>query len=142
MPSDVSYGIPDNWGAAAVVYALIEGLAGIKDAGVAYDRAVIAPRWPAAGVTKAAATAKYEASGGYLTYRYGCDRRKKRLWTEFTGSGTGFDLEIMMPKGARCRAATLDGEEVPVEIRTVEESVYTCLKVRGLGAHRAEVVLG
>ena len=28
---DFSFGIPDRWGAAAVTYALLEGLAGVKD---------------------------------------------------------------------------------------------------------------
>ena len=31
--SDMSFGMPNNWGAAAIVFALIEGLAGIKDTG-------------------------------------------------------------------------------------------------------------
>ena len=69
-PSPVSYGAPDNWGAAAVIYALVEGLAGMKDTGIAYNRATLSPRWEAAGVDEVTATAKYESSGGYLSYTY------------------------------------------------------------------------
>ena len=51
-PGAISYGIPDNWGAAAVVYALVEGLAGVKDNGVAFDRALLSPRWSASEVNE------------------------------------------------------------------------------------------
>ena len=49
-PKGKSFGGPDNWAAATAMAALIEGLAGITDSGVAYSRPVIAPRWVAAGV--------------------------------------------------------------------------------------------
>ncbi len=74
QPPAISFGIPDNWGSAANVYALIEGLAGIRDAGVAYSRVILSPRWTAAGVKKVKATAKYEASGGYTAYQYDVDQ--------------------------------------------------------------------
>mgnify|MGYP000188672043 CR=1 FL=1 len=141
MPSDVSYGIPDNWGAGAVVYALVEGLAGIKDAGVAFDRVTLTPRWEAAGVRKATACAKYEASGGYLRYRYSFAPRSKRLTLEFAGSGSEFGLALLLPKGLRPRAATLDGRAVPVATRRVEGSAYACLDVCGVGAHRLALKL-
>ena len=35
--NDLSTGMPNNWGAAALVYALIGGLAGVKDTGIAFD---------------------------------------------------------------------------------------------------------
>jgi len=141
MLGDVSYGIPDNWGAGAVAYALIEGLAGIKDTGVAFDRAALAPRWEAAGVRRAEATVKYEASGGYLRYRYRHDPRRRRIVLEFTGSGTATDVAVLLPKGRAVKAATLDGREAPVTSRKVEGSAYACIEVAGLGVHRLEVAL-
>jgi hypothetical protein len=141
MPSDVSYGIPDNWGAGAVVYALIEGLAGIRDAGVAFDRVTLAPRWEAAGVRKATACAKYEASGGYLRYRYAFAPRGKRLTLEFTGSGAEFELAILLPRGLRPGAATLNGRAVAVATRRVEGSAYACLDVCGVRAHKLQLTL-
>jgi hypothetical protein len=141
MPSDVSYGIPDNWGAAAVVYALIEGLAGIKDSGVAFDRVTLAPRWEAAGVREATATAKYEASGGYLRYRYRHEPRRKRVSIEFTGNGSDFELQLPMPKGRRPKSVTVDGQEAPFETRKVERSLYVCFAVQGLGVHKVEMRL-
>jgi hypothetical protein len=124
-----------------VVYALIEGLAGIKDTGVAFDRATLAPRWEAAGIRNATACAKYEASGGYLRYRYSHAPRSKRLTLEFTGSGADFELALLLPKGHRARAVALNGQPVPFAALRVEGSTYACLAARGVGVHRLRVVL-
>ncbi|HEX2535950.1 MAG TPA: hypothetical protein VHK69_19550, partial [Chitinophagaceae bacterium] len=45
----VDEGIPDNWGQAAVLSALVEGLAGVTDKGQLFRTAEVAPRWIAAG---------------------------------------------------------------------------------------------
>ena len=55
---DVSFGIPDCWGASAVVYAVMEGVAGVKDTGCAMDKVQIAPRWAATDSTRAQVTVK------------------------------------------------------------------------------------
>ncbi|MFP4058603.1 MAG: hypothetical protein ACLF0G_17185, partial [Candidatus Brocadiia bacterium] len=141
VPDDVSHGIPDVWGAAAITAALIEGLAGIQDAGVAYDRARVAPRWAAAGVRRAAVSAKYEASGGYVRYICRHDARRDRMVVEFTGSGSAFELQVLLPEGREAKAVVLDAQEGPVRTRRVEGSLYACVEARGLGAHRAEIEL-
>jgi len=138
-PDDLSFGIPDNWGAAAVVYALIEGLAGVKDTDRAFDTALLAPRWVAADVNKARATVKYEASGGYVRYDYA--RQDGRLVLEVTGNAELMNLALLLPEGREPDAVRLDGEEAQFELKTVESSPYLCLDIRGLGAHRIEVAL-
>lgn len=62
-PPAVSFGGPDNWAAAAIVYALVEGLAGVVDRDVAYRTAGVAPRWPAAETDEAKVVVHYPASG-------------------------------------------------------------------------------
>jgi len=139
MPDDVSFGIPDNWGAAAVVYALVEGLAGIKDEGVAYDRALVAPRWAAAQVKRAAATAKYRASGGYVRYRYAAEEGALRL--NIAGSGEELRVELLLPDGANPRGVRVNGCEAPFDLKAVEDSRYLCLGLSGPGPHSVEVAL-
>ncbi|MDX2110811.1 MAG: hypothetical protein SFY80_11275 [Verrucomicrobiota bacterium] len=133
--TDVSFGIPDGWGAAAVVYALVEGLAGMKDTGVAFDRALLAPRWPAAGVKQATATAKYEASGGYVTQNYHYDPSSGELRLEFTGSAQTIDIEVLLPDNTTVLSAVLDGSPVSLLEKTVEKSRYASTIVRQPGAH-------
>ena len=134
--SIVSYGIPDMWGAAALVYALIEGLAGIVDETKAYERVRLSPRWAAAGVERATACAKYPASDGYVRYTYSLDSDEGLLSMEIAGNGTETELEILLPEGAEPTGVTVDGEDVPdPEITEMEGSRYLRAPLTGLGAH-------
>ena len=137
---DLSTGIPDGW-SAAVIYALIEGLAGVKDDGVAFSRARLAPRWEAAGVRKTEVTVKYPASDGYCCYQYHRDVESKRLTVDFTGSGSEFDLHVLLPKGLQVKTARLDGLKVEVIGRKVEQSEYAAVHVGQRGAHHLELDL-
>lgn len=133
----VSFGIPDSWGAAAVAYALIEGLAGIEDAATRFERARVAPRWPSAGVEHIVATAKYPASEGYVRYRYHAEPAALRL--DVTGSGSAFTLRVLLPDGVTPRAATLDGAPVAFAQDTVGASRYVTVTVGGVGVHRVAI---
>jgi hypothetical protein len=122
--SPISFGIPNGWGAAAVVYALVEGLAGVVDKGVAYDRAQLAPRWPASGVDAADVTITYPSSGGYVAYRYRHDRSARRIAIELTGIGTACDCHVLLPTGATAADVSVDGKRVASTISEVESSKY------------------
>lgn len=133
--NDISFGIPDNWGAGAVVYALFEGLAGIKDTGRAFNRALVAPRWSAAGTKQADVTAKYEASGGYVRYSYQATEDGKAVVMSIAGNAEKKDLELLLPEGASVSGVTVDGESVPRRIKAVEESQYLCVPLKGIAVH-------
>ncbi len=122
MPDMVSAGIPDNWGAAAVVYALVEGLCGVKDRGVAFDHVLLAPRWPAAGEREAAVTIKYPASDGYVSYRYRL--QGETLEMDFTGSLHQSDLAILLPEGMGVSGMRINDQEVPYEVKGTGSSRY------------------
>lgn len=138
-PGIVSGGIPDNWGAAAVVYALIEGLAGVKDLGVAYDRVLISPRWEAAGVNKASATITYEASGAYTAYTYQYFNDKIRM--TFTGNGKHTDLQLLLPDNTKIKRVLLDDQSVSFETFQVESSEYVKITSPDHGVHQLIVEL-
>jgi hypothetical protein len=137
---DLSSGIPDGW-SAAVIYALVEGLAGVKDTGVAFNRVLLAPRWEAAGVHTAEVTVRYPASGGYCCYRYDRQLAQDRVILNFTGSGREIELEVLLPKNRQVRTAILDGQPTNVSIKTVEHSKYAVLGITRRGVHRAELEL-
>lgn len=136
-----SFGIPDNWGAAAVVYALVEGLAGVKDTGVSFRRATLSPRWEAAGVREVSATVKYEASGGYLAYRYIYDQDKAQIRLSFTGTSKDTLVEILLPQGKSALTTELNGQKVKAEKKRVEQSVYSIIKVNRYGVNELVVDL-
>ena len=135
---DLSTGIPDGWN-GSVLFALIEGLAGVKDRGAAFSRTALTPRWRAADVPSAAVTVRYPASAGYCSYRYREGEQKIEL--EFTGSAENFDVEIFLPPNRRAGQARLDGQNAATKERKIEESVYLVLPSVPPGVHRVEVDL-
>jgi len=138
-PDKISAGIPDNWGAAAVVYALVEGLAGVKDRGVAFNRALIAPRWEAAGETEASVSIVYPSSGGYVAYGY--LRKGDRITLNYTGSSGLTDVELLLPKGQKVLSVNLNGVPVPHETRLAESSNYLVVKDSGAAINHLELHL-
>jgi hypothetical protein len=139
MPDGLSFGIPDNWGAAAVLYALVEGLAGVKDTGVAFSQALLAPRWAAAGVGGAEATIRYRASDGYLAYSYAREEDAIRL--EVAGTAEKIDLRVLLPKGHEAASATVNGGPAECRVVTVESSVYAAVPLDGPGANDVAIRL-
>ena len=139
MPDISSYGAPDNWGAAAVVYALIEGLAGVKDDGVAYREAQLAPRWINAGINKVKTNIKYEASGGYVSYDYLFDNTNKELTVDFTGNAEKFNVKIYLPGGKAPVSVQLNNQNIVYNTARVEESVYVTFEHQGVGVNNLKV---
>ena len=134
--NDVSFGMPNNWGAAALTAAILEGLAGVQDKGAAFSKARIALRWSAIGTNKAKVSVRYPASQGYVHYQYSYDQARGQTTVEFTGSAQEYDLELLLPENAVIRRATLDGSETAVQTRTVESSHYATIRATKPGAHR------
>jgi hypothetical protein len=121
-PDMVSAGIPDNWGAAAVVYALVEGLCGVKDRGVALNHVLLSPRWAAAGESEASVSIKYPASLGYVSYRYRLDGNVLQI--EYTGSLDLADLEILLPPGRKVAGVKINGRGAEFTIEMKGPSAY------------------
>jgi hypothetical protein len=135
---DLSTGIPDGW-TGSVIYALIEGLAGVKDEGVAFSRTALTPRWDSAGVPSAEVTVRYPASDGYCSYKYRVQERK--LEVEFTGSAENFEAQILLPSNRQAQNSRLNGRTVAVTQRKIEDSSYLVLPPISHGVHRFEVDL-
>jgi hypothetical protein len=131
----VSFGIPDNWGAAANVYALIEGLAGIKDFSVKYRDVQIAPRWTAAETGKVRMSAVYEASGAYVSYEYEHKTEVRELFLRYTHSGENSQIKVLLPGNEIANRATLNGEAVEFTNTRIENSHYAEVEVHKRGVN-------
>ncbi len=70
QPKGPSYGGPDNWAAANCMAALVEGLAGVKNVGLAFDTAAITPRWSTVQTDAANVVINFAASNKYVAYQY------------------------------------------------------------------------
>jgi hypothetical protein len=135
---DLSTGIPDGWN-GSVLYALFEGLAGIKDQGAAFSKTALTPRWVSAKVPAAEITLRYPASAGYCSYKYNAQERK--LILDFTGSADSFAVQILLPPNRQATFTSLDGGAIGTTERRIEESTYLVLPSVQPGVHRVEVDL-
>jgi hypothetical protein len=126
----VSFGGPDNWGAALVIHALMAGLAGARDLETAYRSVEVSPRWMAAGVDEVTATARYRASPGYVSYRFKHDVTRRSISVLATGSAERGRMRILLPRGAGSVSQLLvDGAAHPFQLEHVRESLYATLAV-------------
>jgi len=121
----VSFGGPDNWSAALVMYALMEGLAGVRDLDTAYRSVEVSPRWPSAEVKEVAITARYAASSGYVSYQFRDDEERHVISVVATGSAERGRMRILLPKASSgVRALRIDGGAQPFQLERVRDSRY------------------
>jgi hypothetical protein len=135
--TELSYGIPNTWAAGAVAFALIEGLGGVKDAGLAYDKVKLSPRWAASGENEVSMTAKYEASGGYVSYKF--SQNSDSIFVEFTGNAAETEIELLIPEGRKATSVLINGKTQEITIKTVEQSSYILARIAGVGVHSISV---
>ncbi|MBI5281626.1 MAG: hypothetical protein HY858_08100 [Candidatus Solibacter usitatus] len=124
-----------GWGMAQWVDSLIEGLAGIRDASSGFESVEISPRWPAAGLTEARATARYAAGSGYFAYSWRAEPRS--LHIEYSGSGSQLLFRVLLPKDFNPRAVMVDGTDIQFNREDVGEGVY--IRIRPEDAQRGVI---
>jgi len=112
----------DGWGSSAMLWALVEGLAGLVDAGRGWDRLSIAPRWLAAEIEEAEMSVGYPASARGVGYQFRALRGSITLEVEADGAHVRF--HVLLPAGARARAVTAGSACVPFNDVAVEGSRY------------------
>jgi hypothetical protein len=137
--SDVSTGMPNNWGAGCVTAALLEGLAGVEDIGAGFRATQVSPRWLAAGTKEAEVCVRYPASRGYVFYHYREEPRSITL--DYTSCADKATLRIPLGPGLRVIESHLNGKAVDYKIEVVEKSSYAIVEVEGRGVHRLQIEL-
>ncbi|MGE5315906.1 MAG: hypothetical protein ACM3Q4_14530, partial [Acidobacteriota bacterium] len=113
----------DGWGSSAMLYALMEGLAGIVDEHKLYSRVRLAPRWLAADCTTARACAAYGASGASIEYAFTYEKELRTITLEIDGTAD-CALHVLLPEGMRAKKMTVNGKAVRVKTTKVEASPY------------------
>jgi hypothetical protein len=113
----------DGWGSSAMLYALMEGLAGVVDMGCLFRNVTIAPRWIAADRNEAEVTAAYGASGAFISYSYLHDPRRHTIEIEITGNAV-INLHLLLPLNTRKARVRVDGRAQPSRVVFVESSPY------------------
>jgi hypothetical protein len=106
--------------------ALVEGLAGVKNEGLAFDKVKLSPRWASAGVDSVNVTIQFAASKGYVAYQYHHYTAKKMIEIRITGSGNELHNHILLPQNCPgVSSIFVDGQPVNFTVSKVESSSYT-----------------
>jgi hypothetical protein len=110
--------------------ALMEGAAGVLDAGTAYQSVKLTPRWQASGVHTAYVVARYPASQGYVAYDWLWHDQQITLTT--TGSGNNLAMTIPLPETVTNATVLCDGQPVPDAFIWIKNRPYVFIKITGL----------
>jgi hypothetical protein len=124
--------IPAEWGQAAFVSALVEGLAGLVDKSIQFKEVEISPRWYFAGVNKTIVKVGYGNDGNQAGYTYSFNPKNNRAEIVTTGKFESFTLRLPMPEKAKTASASINGKRVQVITEQVNQSRYAVVK--GLGS--------
>jgi hypothetical protein len=112
----------DGWGSSAMLWALVEGLAGVEDRSSLYRRARLSPRWLAGGVQRASVRVGYACSGASVGYVFA--REGDRIRLEVTAESSDIAFHVLLPEGAEAATVSVGGREIAFENVLVEESPY------------------
>ena len=123
--------IPDQWGQAAFVSALVEGLAGVVDKSILFREVEISPRWYFAGIQKTSVNVGYGGDGNQVGYTYSFDPKSNRVEINLTGKFEKFILRVPFPENAKRASATVNGRNVAVTNDQVNQSQYAVLTGSG-----------
>jgi hypothetical protein len=124
--------IPAEWGQAAFVSALVEGLAGLVDKSIQFKEVEISPRWYFAGVNKTIVKVGYGNDGNQAGYTYSLNPKNNRVEIVTTGKFESFTLRLPMPEKAKSASASINGKRANVTTEQVNQSRYAVVK--GLGS--------
>ncbi len=124
-PKGESYGGPDNWAAANGMSALVEGLAGVKNTGLAFENAKLSPRWTSAGIDSVNVTVNLAASNRYVSYQYKNNRKENEIKMSVTGSGKNIDAHVLLPENVKTvKSVTINNKPVEFTMSKIEGSDY------------------
>jgi hypothetical protein len=138
-----SFGGPDNWAAATAMAALIEGLAGVKDAPktAAYHETILSPRWNETSSDSVRVTVCYPASKGYLSYLYQHQKAQKKLHLHIAGSSAKINCHLLLPQGiSKPQTVLLNGKPQSFTISQKEQSVYVDFVLNDKEAKMIEIM--
>lgn len=137
MPASTGAG-PSAWGAAAILSAIDESLAGIRNSGCAYDRISFSPRFPVTHYKELRYFTGYEVNGTHVALRYILADAGMRY--QLTSPARHIDAHILLPDGKECSAVLVNGREMPFSISKVGDSRYVDLGIKADGIADIQIV--
>jgi len=136
-----SFGGPDDWAAATAMDAMVEGLAGVKDAAKtgAYSHPVIALRWVTTASDTVAVTIRYAASRGYVSYQYVHNKQQRTIIITATTGGKKIFFHMLLPANTKAQTVRSNNKNIQFQQSTIEQSNYVNFDMDVRGAKTFEI---
>ena len=123
--------VPNEWGQAAFVSALVEGLAGVVDKGIQFHSVEISPRWYFAGVNETSVNVGYGNDGEHVIYQYNFNPKTKKLILTTEGKFKNYTARFPFPEGIKSASGIVNGKKTTIETDNVNGSKYAVIKGKG-----------
>ena len=130
-------GGPSAWGAAALISAVDEGLAGINDVGVNYDEILFAPKFPVTCYTELRYITGYEVSKSIVDVRYILKDDGMRY--DLYSPAKKITAHILLPKGRHCTGVFVDRRDIGYAITAVGESKYVDFELTDINGEKVSI---
>ena len=115
-------GGPSAWGAAAMISAVDQGLAGVVDDGVNYDAIYFAPKFPVTYYTELRYVTGYEMNNTLVDVRYILKDEGMRY--DLLSPAKTVKCHILLPKNKECKRVFVNGAEHDYQKVLVGDSKY------------------
>ncbi len=129
----------DGWGSSAMLYAFVEGLAGVQDKDKLFRRIRICPKWLNAGVENAEVMIDYKSSGAFVKYLYSYAGDKLKI--SLSGSYNYIQLSLPVPAGYTSGDLLIDGVKRKYIRATINQSHYLIADDQVSGDSEIELTL-
>lgn len=132
-------GGPSAWGSAALLSAVDEGLAGIVDMGVRYNKMDFSPRFPVTHYTELRYFTGYEKTKTVVDVKFILTSEGMRY--DIYAPSREIDAHIMLPKGKHCSKLIINGEEHSFETSCISEYGYVDKKIYANGRYTSVEII-
>ncbi len=129
---------PSTWGAAALLCAIDEGLAGVTDLDSGYREILFTPAFPVTPYTELRYITGYEKSGCIVDIRYILKEDGMRY--RVISPAHTLHAKLLLPKGKECRTVLVNGTPAPFSCETIGASHYVKLELSPIGCADMEVI--
>lgn len=134
-----SYGGPDRWAAATAMAAMVEGLAGVRNApqSTGFQMPVISPRWIQTTSDTVNVCIGFNGYNGYVAYQYIHDAKRKQIELKGTGSGTEMQYHILLPdSSSNAIEVRVNNKPVAFVVNKREQSLYADFTALNTGVQK------
>ena len=130
-------GGPSAWGAAALISAIDEGLAGIKDIGVNYDEISFSPKFPVTHYDELRYITGYEVSGAMVDVRFIITDDGLRY--DVISPAKKINAHILLPRDKKAKELLICGKHHNFKHSRIGDSGYVDFEIENIEPQKISI---